>query len=314
MSDLIIRLLQEQELTEADQIFRLAFGTFIGLPDPRQFESSKAYFSHRWKTEPSGALKAEINQQLVGSILGVHWGSFAYFGPLSVHPNFWDKGIAKSLVAAMMKRFEAWGIQQAGLFTFPNSAKHHGLYQKFGFYPQFLTPVMAKSIQPIQLTLTQLRFSQVPEAEKSAILKETQNLTDAIYDGLNLSKEIEAVDSLKLGDTVMLWDNDRLLGFAVCHCGADTEAGYNTCFIKFGAIRPGNQSQKHFEQLVNLCEAFGFAQGLTKLQAGVNTSRYQAYQTMLNLGFRTEITGVAMQKPNKSGFNRPDVFVLDDWR
>lgn len=312
MSDPIIRLLQEQELAEADQIFRLAFGTFIGLPDPLQFESSKTYFPHRWKTEPSAALAAEINQQLVGSILGVHWGSFAYFGPLSVHPDFWDKGIAKSLVAAMMERFEEWGIQQAGLFTFPSSAKHHGLYQKFGFYPQCLTPVMAKSIQP--MTLTQFLFSQVPEAEKAAILKETQHLTNAVFEGLDLSKEIQTVDTLKLGDTVMLWDNDRLLGFAVCHCGAGTEAGQNTCFIKFGAIRPGNQSQKYFEQLLNLCEAFGFKQGLTKLQAGVNTSRHQAYQTMLNLGFRTEITGVAMQKQNQSGFNRPDVFVLDDWR
>jgi GNAT superfamily N-acetyltransferase len=314
MSDHIIRLLQEQELTEADQIFRLAFGTFIGLPDPLQFESSKVYFPHRWKTEPNAAMKAEINQQLVGSILGVHWGSFAYFGPLSVHPDFWAKGIAKSLVAAMMERFEAWGIQQAGLFTFPNSAKHHALYQKFGFYPQFLTPVMAKSIQPIQLPLTQFCFSQVPEAEKAVILKEAQNLTDAIYEGLDLSKEIQAVDTLKLGDTVMLWDNNRLLGFAVCHCGSGTEAGQDTCFIKFGAIRPGNQLQEHFEQLLNLCEAFAFEQGLTKLQAGVNTSRHQAYQTMLNLGFRTEITGVAMQKPNQSGFNRLDVFVLDDWR
>lgn len=117
MSDTIIRLLQEQELAEADQIFRLAFSTFIGLPDPLQFESSKAYFPHRWKTEPSAALTAEITQQLVGSILGVHWGSFAYFGPLSVHPNFWEQGIATSLIAAMMERFEEWGIHQAGLFT-----------------------------------------------------------------------------------------------------------------------------------------------------------------------------------------------------
>ncbi|PSF38573.1 GNAT family N-acetyltransferase [Aphanothece hegewaldii CCALA 016] len=314
MSEIIIRLLQEQELAKADQIFRLAFGTFIGLPDPMQFESGAAHFPHRWKTEPSGAFAAQMNQQLVGSILGVHWGSFAFFGPLSVHPDFWAKGIAKSLVAAEMERFEAWGIQQAGLFTFPNSSKHHGLYQKFGFYPQFLTPVMAKSIQPLKLNLSQSCYSQFNESEKAIALFECQSLTDAIYDGLDLSKEIQAVDTLKLGDTVMLWDNDRLLGFAVCHCGQGTEAGHQTCFVKFGAIRPTDKAGEHFERLLELCEAFSFTQGLTKLRAGVNTSRHEAYCTMLNLGFRTEITGVAMQKPNKVGFNRPDVFVLDDWR
>jgi predicted N-acetyltransferase YhbS len=314
MSDLTIRLLQYQELAEADQIFRLAFGTFIGLPEPMQFAGDAAYFFHRWKTEPTAAFAAQVNQQLVGSILGVHWGSFSFFGPLSVHPDFWARGVAKSLIAAQMERFEARGTTQIGLFTFPSSSKHHGLYQKFGFYPQFLTPVMAKSIQPIQLNLSQCRYSQLSDVEKNTALKESQSLTDAIYEGLDLGKEIQAVDTLKLGDTVMLWDNNRLLGFAICHCGAGTEAGSQTCFVKFGAVRPGYKAKEHFEQLLNLCEAFGFEQGLTKLLAGVNTSRYEAYGKMLNLGFETEITGVAMQKPNEPGFNRPDVFVLDDWR
>ncbi|WP_269321030.1 hypothetical protein [Fischerella sp. PCC 9605] len=31
-------------------------------------------------------------------------------------------------------------------------------------------------------------------------------------------------------------------------------------------------------------------------------------------GFRAEIIGVAMHRPNEAGYNRPDVFVLDDWR
>lgn len=314
MSDLTIRLLQEQELAEADQIFRLAFGTFIGLPEPMQFAGDTASFPHRWKTEPTAAFAAQINQQLVGSILGVHWGSFSFFGPLSVHPDFWARGVAKSLVAAEMERFEAWGTTQIGLFTFANSSKHHGLYQKFGFYPQFLTTVMAKSIQPIQLTLSQCRYSHLTDSEKNKALKESQSLTDAIYEGLDLGKEIQAVDTLQLGDTVMLWDNDRLLGFAICHCGSGTEAGSQTCFVKFGAVRPGYKAGEHFEQLLDLCEAFGYQQGLTKLLAGVNTSRYEAYGKMLNLGFQTEIIGVAMQKPNEPGFNRPDVFVLDDWR
>ncbi len=34
MTQIKIRLLKEQELPEANKIFRLAFGTFIGLPDP----------------------------------------------------------------------------------------------------------------------------------------------------------------------------------------------------------------------------------------------------------------------------------------
>jgi hypothetical protein len=35
---------------------------------------------------------------------------------------------------------------------------------------------------------------------------------------------------------------------------------------------------------------------------------------MLAQDFRVEIIGVAMHKPNESEYNRPDIFVIDDWR
>lgn len=80
-------------------------------------------------------------------------------------------------------------------------------------------------------------------------------LTDEIYEGLDLKSEITAVKTQRLGDTVLLWDrnNDdagerrirtrrgkrRLMGLAVCHCGAASEAGSNTCYVKVGAVQPG---------------------------------------------------------------------------
>jgi hypothetical protein len=35
---------------------------------------------------------------------------------------------------------------------------------------------------------------------------------------------------------------------------------------------------------------------------------------MLAHGFHTDLLGVAMEKPNAAGYNRPDVYVIDDWR
>jgi hypothetical protein len=35
---------------------------------------------------------------------------------------------------------------------------------------------------------------------------------------------------------------------------------------------------------------------------------------MLKRGFRTTIQGVAMQRPNEPGYNRADVYLIDDWR
>ncbi len=43
-------------------------------------------------------------------------------------------------------------------------------------------------------------------------------------------------------------------------------------------------------------------------------SRHEAYCIMVGRGFRTDQMGVAMQKANAIGFNRPGIFLVDDWR
>ncbi|WP_242039684.1 hypothetical protein [Anabaena sphaerica] len=53
---------------------------------------------------------------------------------------------------------------------------------------------------------------------------------------------------------------------------------------------------------------------MSRLVAGVNTSREAAYLQMQTRGFRSQSIGVAMHRPNQPGYNRRDVFVLDDWR
>jgi hypothetical protein len=55
-------------------------------------------------------------------------------------------------------------------------------------------------------------------------------------------------------------------------------------------------------------------EGLSRLVAGVNTARHEAYRLMLERNFRTEIQGVSMHRPNEAGYNRPGVFLIDDWR
>lgn len=309
-----IRPLQASDLATADHIFRLAFGTFIGLPDPTQFAGDASYIEHRWKTNAIGTFAAEVDNNLIGSNLATNWGSFGFFGPLTVHPDYWGKGIATQLVAAVMEQFKQWNIEQTALFTFPNSPKHHALYQKFGFYPQYLTAVMAKAVEQSAPLTAIARYSQMTAEQQAQALTDSHTVTETIFAGLDVSTEIAAVEAQHLGDTVFLWDEAGLAGFAVCHCGAGTEAGSDTCYVKFGAVRSRPQAGAQFEQLLGLAESLAAAEGLSRLVAGVNTSRHEAYCRMIALGFRTEMTGVAMQPANKPGYNRPDILAVDDWR
>jgi hypothetical protein len=56
-----IRPLKENDLEEADRIFRLAFGTFLGLPDPLMFIGDADYVRTRWQADPASAFAAEVD-------------------------------------------------------------------------------------------------------------------------------------------------------------------------------------------------------------------------------------------------------------
>ena len=313
-SNINVRLLQETELSTADSIMRLAFGTFIGLPEPMSFMGDAAYVRNRWLADPEAAFAAEAAGEIIGSNFATNWGSVGFFGPLTIRPDFWDRGVGKRLMEPIMELFEKWETRHAGLFTFPHSQKHIGLYQRFGFWPRFLTAIMSKPVEQIASAMRWTRFSDVPSAERDDVLAACREVTGAVYEGLDVANEIRAVAAQKLGDTILLWDDDRLMALAVCHVGPGTEAGGDVCYVKFAAVRPSSNAEQHFSDLLDACEEMAFAQHVSRLRAGVNTARHEAYRHMLARGFRTDIQGVVMSRPNEAGYNRPGVYLIDDWR
>jgi len=337
----IIRPLTENDVPAADRIFRLAFGTFLGLNDPLQFSGDADNIRTRLRANPSAALAAESGGELVGSNFAANWGTIGVFGPLTVHPNFWDKGVAKQLLKSTLEYFTKLGTKHIGLFTWSHSPKHLGLYQKFGFWPRFLTAIMAKQLvvaddapktdQKITLdkdkdkdktTLRWSRYSVLTTAEgRKECLNSCRNLTSAIYDGLDLQLEINSVNTQRLGDTVLLWEDSngeiekrRLIGLAVCHCGAGTEAGSGVCYIKFGGVFPDANSAMYFDSLIDACETFAQEQGMSSLVAGVNTGRHEACRKLISRGFRIDFQGVVMDRPNEPAYNNPETYLIDDWR
>jgi GNAT superfamily N-acetyltransferase len=306
-----VRRLEEGQLAEADRIMRLAFGTFLGLPDPMAFMGDADYVRTRWAADPAVALSAELDGRLVGTNFVTRWGSVGFFGPLTVLPELWDQGVAKALLDATMPIFKEWGVTHTGLFTFGHSTKHVALYQRYGFMPRFLTSVMAKPPAAGAARGTLLSEAADPEV----VVAGCHAVTDALYPGFEVDREIRAVQRQQLGDTVLVTDTDgSVVAFAVCHTGPGTEAGTEACFIKVGAARPGPQAESDFGRLLDACEAYAARCGASVVIAGVSTARRGAYRALLDRGYRAELTGVTMHQPDEEGYHHAGAWVIDDWR
>lgn len=312
MSRPVVRPLEEKDLPEAERILRLAFGTFLGAPDPATFWNDRDYIYGRFHSPHVAPFGATVDDQLVGSNFLTKWGSFGFLGPITVHPDCHEAGVGRAMLDRAMAQFDGWGTMHTALFTFAHSAKHVALYQKYGFYPRFLTAVMSKPVKPSGAA-GWVRFSQLNESQRQEALRICRGLTDKLCEGLDLSEEILAVYAQGVGDTILV-EGSGLAAFAICHYGPRSEAGAGCCFIKFGAVRDGSSAERDYIQMLNACEALAARVGMPTLLAGANMARQEAYQHLVARGFRTEIQGVAMHRDNDPGYCRPGVYIIDDLR
>ncbi len=289
------------DAAEGWRIANVAFGTFLKVPDPSKTFGDRDLFGPRLRSGCVEALGAYSEGRLIGSNVLTHWGSFGFFGPLTILPEYWDQGVASLLLADTVRVFERWGVRHSGLFTFAASAKHVGLYQKFGFWPQYLTAILKKTPETGEAPSL---FSSLGEAARERVLSQARGLTSGISPGLDLTTEILATP-----ETVLVQEGDSLDGFAVCHTGPGSEGGSGLCYVKFAAAR----SADAFDRLLTAVDSFAARKGVA-IEAGVNLAREDAFRRMRARGYLTVTQGVAMQSPHQPGFNRPGVYVIDDWR
>jgi ribosomal protein S18 acetylase RimI-like enzyme len=310
----VVRALEDKDLSEAALIVRLAFGTFLGAPDPSTFWDDRDYVHGRHRAPHVAGFGASLDGKLIGSNFATRWGNVGFFGPLSVRPELQESGIARKLLDRTMAQFHAWDTRHVGLFTFAHSAKHVALYQKYGFYPRFLTAIMSAPVDASAVATGWSRFSDLYEKQRDEALKSCRELTDKLYAGLDLSDEIRTTHEQGLGDTVLIEGVGGLVGFAICHYGPKSEAGAGYCFIKFGAVRDGTTAERDLGRLLDACAALARIVKMPKLLAGTNMARSEAYKHLVARGFRSEFQGIAMHWHNDPGYGRPGIYILDDWR
>ncbi len=312
MSELEIRQISSGEAKEADLIMKTAFGTFIGLKEPKRFAGDSSFVSSRWSTDKNRVFGAFLEGELIGSNVATLWGAFGFFGPLSIHPDYWGRGYANELMEPVIDLLTATHVKASGLFTFPDSLKHISMYEKFGFYSSYLTVILAKSLSSKTIEKTDQSLKKLPRTVQEDTLNDCRVVSESIFPGLDLSGELLGATREGQGSILITETGNS---FGLCHSGKGSEAGSKTSYLKFGAVRSNqSDSKREFKHLLDLCETDSTSKGSTTLVAGVNAGRRDAYRVLRDKGYKPITTGVSMVKPGGHPFSSPELFVIDDWR
>jgi GNAT superfamily N-acetyltransferase len=329
-----IRRVKKGDLSRIRDVIEQTFADFLERQlgtRPRQAFGGAQYVHHRWLMEPWGCFVAEEdNAKIVGTAIAVNWGSVGLLGPIAVLTNYQNQTIGQQLIRAVEEFFEENKIAVHGAVTYPTSPKHLVLYHRFGYRPKHLTAVMTRVLDrapvpralalpalkppPKQLGVTVRRYSSLEEARKKATLGRLHRITNAVCRGLDLSKEIEIVDGLALGDTLLLERGKELLGFAVYHAPGVSEAPSGALYVKFLAIDPAQKKVEHLEQFVAAIEDLAHELGLARVILPVYLKYHTAYTTLVRLGYQIEFTMVRLQRGKQEDYEDPAHLVLDDWR
>ena len=73
----VVSKLDENDLPEAARIVRLAFGTFLGAPDPDTFWTDRDYVYGRQHAAHVASFGATLDGKLVGSNFATNWEASA---------------------------------------------------------------------------------------------------------------------------------------------------------------------------------------------------------------------------------------------
>ncbi len=301
-----IRRVRKGDLAKARDVIEQTFTDFLERQlgtRPRQPFGGAQYVHHRWLMEPWGCFVAEEDQsKIVGAALAVTWGAVGLLGPVAVLTNYQNQKIGQQLILAVEEFFEENKTALQGVVTYPTSPKHLLLYSKFGYRPKGLVAITSRLLdrrdgrtstpRPPKAGLIVKRFSSLEEAKKKAALARFHKITTSVCRGLDLAKEVEIVDGLALGDTLLFERGREFLGFAVYHTPGVSEAPAGALYVKFLALDPQHKRVENLEQSLAAVEEAAAEIGVQRVILPVYTRYWSAYSTLIKWGYQVDFTMV----------------------
>ena len=183
-----------------------------------------------------------------------------------------------------------------------------GFYSRLGFLPGRLTITMTldaqQSIDGARL------FGRLSTRARDDALIECRDLVQRLLPGYDYSREITLTSDLSVGDTVLLYDGDRLVGFALAHTAPLVEGRARE---ELRVLKLALDDESRLEDLLRAVSDLARRSGTRRVSLRVQGEFGSAYRRVIALGAHVRWTDLRMSL-NSFEERRPERgLVLSNW-
>ena len=264
-----------------------------------------------------GCFVMEHKNNLIGYAFSRLWGEVGWIGPVSIIPAHQGKKLGREVMRATMKALQEAGARVIGLETAPRNYRNLGFYSKLDFQPGKLTLDLIKRVPPApKETLPsdlEVRFySQADPAERARLRAAAEKLARESDPHLALGEEMELLDRFKYGDTMFLFEDNKLLACILGHTETyfDKEpARYLKILLML--LRP-ERRELPGHAVAELC-SWANQKSLDTVCIRAPLRYHRAFRRLLALGFRVFHAEMRMTLRGHHETAHPQSFYLSKW-
>ena len=235
-------------------------------------------------------------------------GIEGWMGPLAVRTEYQGTGAGKDIVTTGVNWLRERGSQVIGLETMPRTMDNIGFYSSLGFLPGRLTVTL--TIDALSADRPPELFGRLPMRDRDDTMANIHALVSGLAPGYDFTREIELTDSLALGDTVLMHERGRLVGFALCHSAPLVEGRTRE---ELRVLKLVLERDELLEPMIHTLADFAKRSGTRRVAIRVQGDYPSVYRRLILMGSRVRWTDLRMAL---DGFAEPlpaAGVVLSNW-
>ena len=300
------------EIDELNQVFSESFTERYrrdGMVGVRVPFLNPAVWRYAIRDAADGAMvwRGERNE-IVGFNIVHRSGVEGWMGPIAVRSENQGVGAGKEIVRKGVEWLKVHGASVIGLETMPRTMDNIGFYSALGFAPGKLTLTMTVDATYTDRPAT--LYGRLSSSEKEDALAECRELVSSLQPGYDHSREIVLSDELALGDTLLLYKKDKLVGFALCHTAPLVEGRARE---DLRVLKLALDDLSHLDEMVRLLSDLARRSGTRRVSIRMQTDYDAAYQRLIELRARIRWSDLRMSYVGCAERRAERGLVLSNW-